>query len=207
MSRLRWLIASVVLMNSVAAFADARFEMTPAKVVFEGEFSQTQLLVRERISPGTERAADLTRVATYESSDPRVVSVDARGRVRSQGNGRAEIKVSVNGATQTIPVEVTGFDRPTTPRFDEDVMPVLAKFGCAAGACHAAQYGKGGFKLSVFGFAPDADHLAIVRDQQGRRTPAATRRAGAVRSRGRQRRPPRRTPSPGPTRGRRTVRR
>ncbi len=169
MSRLRWLIASVVLMNSVAAFADVRFEMTPAKVVFEGEFSQTQLLVRERISTETERVADLTRVATYESSDPRVVSVDVRGRVRSQGNGRAEIKVSVNGATQTIPVEVTGFDRPTTPRFDEDVMPVLAKFGCAAGACHAAQYGKGGFKLSVFGFAPDADHLAIVRDQQGRR--------------------------------------
>ncbi len=33
---------------------------------------------------------------------------------------------------------------------------VLGKLGCNMGACHASQYGKGGFKLSVFGFEPDA---------------------------------------------------
>src|SRR5262249_30618203 len=49
------------------------------------------------------------------------------------------------------------------------VMPILAKAGCNAGACHASQYGKGGFKLSVFGYAPDEDHFAIVRDRMGRR--------------------------------------
>ena len=31
-------------------------------------------------------------------------------------------------------------------------------------ACHAAQHGKGGFKLSVFGFEPDKDREAMVRD-------------------------------------------
>ncbi|MEX0714799.1 MAG: DUF1549 and DUF1553 domain-containing protein, partial [Pirellulales bacterium] len=44
-----------------------------------------------------------------------------------------------------------------------------SKAGCNAGACHASQYGKGGFKLSVFSFAPDEDYLAILRDRQGRR--------------------------------------
>src|SRR5262249_31350217 len=48
-------------------------------------------------------------------------------------------------------------------------MPILAKAGCNAGACHASQYGKGGFKLSVFGYAPEEDHIAIVRDRIGRR--------------------------------------
>jgi hypothetical protein len=53
--------------------------------------------------------------------------------------------------------------------FVEHVMPVLSKAGCNAGACHASQYGKGGFKLSVFGFAPNDDWAAIVRDSFGRR--------------------------------------
>ena len=37
------------------------------------------------------------------------------------------------------------------------------------GACHAAQYGQGGFKLSVFGFDPAADRNAMARDSQSRR--------------------------------------
>src|SRR5262249_4826771 len=38
-----------------------------------------------------------------------------------------------------------------------------------AGACHAAQYGQGGFKLSVFASDPVNDHLAIARAALGRR--------------------------------------
>ena len=53
--------------------------------------------------------------------------------------------------------------------FAHDVAPILSKTGCNAGACHASQYGKGGFKLSVFGFAPDEDYRAMVREWSGRR--------------------------------------
>jgi hypothetical protein len=60
-----------------------------------------------------------------------------------------------------------GRERPVG--FPEHVMPILAKAGCNAAACHASQYGKGGFKLSVFGFSPDDDHQAIVREGMGRR--------------------------------------
>ena len=49
------------------------------------------------------------------------------------------------------------------------MLPVLSKAGCNAGACHASQYGKGGFKLSVFSFAPNEDFDAITRDRQARR--------------------------------------
>ena len=53
--------------------------------------------------------------------------------------------------------------------FDLDVMPILSKAGCNGGGCHGALAGKGGFRLSLFGYDPASDHLAITRDARGRR--------------------------------------
>ncbi len=55
------------------------------------------------------------------------------------------------------------------PSFVRDVLPVLAKAGCAAGACHAKADGQQGFKLSVFSYDPKADHAGIVHGARGRR--------------------------------------
>ncbi|HSI35867.1 MAG TPA: DUF1549 domain-containing protein, partial [Tepidisphaeraceae bacterium] len=58
--------------------------------------------------------------------------------------------------------------------FVRDVMPILVRAGCSAGACHAKPAGQNGFKLSVFGYDPKADHSATVKDARGRRIfPAA----------------------------------
>src|SRR5262245_10226228 len=53
--------------------------------------------------------------------------------------------------------------------FTTDVQPILTKFGCNQGACHGAQYGKGGFKLALRGFDDQADYREIVRSAFGRR--------------------------------------
>jgi hypothetical protein len=53
--------------------------------------------------------------------------------------------------------------------FDSDVVPILTKHGCNAGACHGAAAGRGQFQLSLFGSNPDADYEAIVDAFQGRR--------------------------------------
>lgn len=53
--------------------------------------------------------------------------------------------------------------------FDTDVLPVLTKAGCNAGACHGAAAGRGGFKLSLFGGDPAADQRAIACELEGRR--------------------------------------
>jgi hypothetical protein len=53
--------------------------------------------------------------------------------------------------------------------FDTDVLPVLTRAGCNAGACHGAAAGRGGFKLSLFGGDPAADYRAIVSELEGRR--------------------------------------
>jgi hypothetical protein len=61
-----------------------------------------------------------------------------------------------------------------TISFVRDVMPVISRLGCNAGACHAKPAGQSGFKLSVFGYDSKSDYLAIVKDTRGRRVfPAA----------------------------------
>jgi len=53
--------------------------------------------------------------------------------------------------------------------FRNDVMAVISKAGCNAGACHGNANGKAGFKLSLRGEDPALDYLALTRDQFGRR--------------------------------------
>lgn len=53
--------------------------------------------------------------------------------------------------------------------FENDIVPVLSRFGCNTSGCHGRAEGQNGFKLSVFGFDPVADYEAIVQDGRGRR--------------------------------------
>ena len=57
--------------------------------------------------------------------------------------------------------------------FVNDVQPVLTKLGCNQGACHGAQYGQGGFKLSLRAFDDGADYGELVRGAYGRRMKGA----------------------------------
>lgn len=80
--------------------------------------------------------------------------------------GLLAIVVAVNGA----PVRAAA--RPVS--FDNDVLPLLTRVGCNAGACHGKQRGQNGFQLSILAFDPDFDYAAIVAEARGRRIfPAA----------------------------------
>ena len=69
----------------------------------------------------------------------------------------------------TIDVAVSAAE----PTFVRDVIPVLTKSGCNSGACHGSFGGRGGFRLSLLGFDPEADHDSLVKDARGRRVSAA----------------------------------
>ncbi|HSU67536.1 MAG TPA: DUF1549 and DUF1553 domain-containing protein, partial [Tepidisphaeraceae bacterium] len=58
---------------------------------------------------------------------------------------------------------------PATVSFNNDVMAVLSRAGCNAGACHGNKNGKGGFKLSLRGQDPEADYESLTRDLYARR--------------------------------------
>src|SRR5438045_3322410 len=67
-------------------------------------------------------------------------------------------------------VRVPKPESPKTVSFRNDVIAVLSKAGCNAGACHGNKTGKGGFKLSLRGQDPDLDYLALTHDLFARRT-------------------------------------
>jgi len=54
--------------------------------------------------------------------------------------------------------------------FTNDIVPILTKASCNAGACHAkAGTGQRGFRLSLLGFEPQEDYEHIVKEEKGRR--------------------------------------
>jgi hypothetical protein len=159
-----WCLAIALLLGPAmgASTAGSDIVVSPSPVALEGNFARAQLLV-------SDGPADRTRETVYQSSNPQVVTVGKTGQLVAVGNGDATITVTAAGASKTIPVKVTGVVPEPAVGFAEHVLPIISKAGCNAGACHASQYGKGGFKLSVFGFDPDQDHHAITRDGVGRR--------------------------------------
>lgn len=49
-----------------------------------------------------------------------------------------------------------------TPDFQKHVMPLLGKLGCNGRACHGSFQGRGGFRLSLFGYDFEGDHTELT---------------------------------------------
>ena len=156
---------------SSSSLAANRFQVLPAEADLRGNFAQTQFVVQSLNAQGQvdQRSVDLTQSAAFESTNAAVVRVLESGRIIATGNGDAEIVVRVDGGEVRVPVKVTAFEEHPNIKFNTYVRPLLSKLGCNMGACHASQYGKGGFKLSVFSSNNSADWNSLTRDRVGRR--------------------------------------
>ena len=60
-------------------------------------------------------------------------------------------------------------NEPIIVDFENDLQPMLTRFGCNSGSCHGKARGQGGFQLSLLGFDPQQDYDAIVKEGRGRR--------------------------------------
>ena len=60
----------------------------------------------------------------------------------------------------TLPVDIS---------FERDVISILTTKGCNGSGCHGSPAGQSGFKLSLYGSDPAADHDMIVNAHKGRR--------------------------------------
>jgi len=136
--------------------------VSPQQIELRGRQDRVQLLVTGRTG------RDETRRAKISAEPVGIVEIGASGRVIPLQNGAATLIVQVDAASLEVPVAVKDATS-SAVSFGEDVIPILSKAGCNQGACHASQYGKGEFKLSLFGFAPEQDHPQFVRDWQQRR--------------------------------------
>lgn len=53
------------------------------------------------------------------------------------------------------------------PSFRRHVVPLLSRAGCSGRECHGSFSGRGGFRLSLFGYDFEADHQALTADAGG----------------------------------------
>ncbi len=164
-------ISIFLLIANIALGAEAAsLQIEPAEVTLSGAFARAQLLVSPKVNAAKAvSAGDLTQQAEYTSSDENIVTVSSEGQLLAVTNGTAEITIQVGEKIAKVPVTVIGVEE--TPEVDylTDVQPIMSRAGCNSGACHASQYGKGGFVLSVFSFDPQKDREAIVTDRSQRR--------------------------------------
>jgi hypothetical protein len=172
--RTRLMLASLLAILTVPSMGSplgAAVIVTPPSVLLDSPEATQQLLATiERAG----RPVDQTRAARYTSANPSVVGVDATGLLTPHGEGHSEIIVQLGTETVRIPVEVAGFTRPAPVSFEHQVIPILTKATCNSGGCHGKAEGQNGFKLSVFGSDPKADHHSLTAEARGRRVfPAA----------------------------------
>lgn len=146
-----------------------RLTAYPASIHLIGANTRQQLAISGHADLKTQEA---TEAVGFQSSDVRVATVSKEGLVQPTGNGKATITATWTGAqapSVAVPVTVTAFDLAGPISFPVQVVPILTKFSCNAGGCHGKQHGQNGFKLSLFGFDPEADHDALVKEARGRR--------------------------------------
>jgi hypothetical protein len=142
----------------------------PAKVTLRGPGAQYCLLVDVKTD---ERWTDATRAAKFRALDPAVATVSEVGVVRGVSDGQARIEVEAAGKKLVVAVTVEATRQARNYHFENDITPLLNRYGCNSSGCHGNAEGQNGFKLSVFGFDPVFDYTALVKESRGRRVLAS----------------------------------
>src|SRR5262245_10443600 len=135
-------------------------------IIFGANLTQT-LIVTGKYSDGSLR--DLTRQASFTSSDPAVATIDLSGTVRAIKNGQAWITAKVGRLSARQAVRVRLADQKRAISFVNDIAPIFTRLGCSSSNCHGALNGQSGFQLSLFGYEPETGYKAVVEASDGRR--------------------------------------
>jgi len=160
----RLLLAITLMPGAVASAADLK--ILPGDMTLTGPHASQRLLVTAE--EGGAVVGDQTAQAAFTSANPAIAVVDG-GMVRPVGDGETTITAVVDGKQATAKVKVVRSKETIDWSFRNHVIPMMTRVGCNAGACHGALAGKGGLKLSLRGYDPEADHFVLTRQALGRR--------------------------------------
>ena len=161
---------AVFWMAPVLMAAEGVLEVHPERVEILGPENSVQLRV-DQILGG--RRSDRTRLVRMSIVDPGVARVTGEGLVMPVSDGTTSLVIRTVGVTRMVPVVVRGVQEPLPVSFGHEVIPIMTKASCNSGGCHGKAEGQNGFKLSVFGFDPEADHAALVKEKRGGRVSPA----------------------------------
>ena len=159
------ILLSCSLLCARAATA-ADLKILPGDITLTGPHAAQRLLVASE--EGGAVVGDRTATAIFTSANPAVAVVEG-GVVRPAGDGETTITALVDDKPATAKIKVIHAKDAADWSFRNHVIPMFTKVGCNSGACHGALAGKGGMKLSLRGYNPEADHFVLTRQTLGRR--------------------------------------
>lgn len=113
---------------------------------------------------------DVTRRVKFAAEPAGIVAIDAHGLVTPLADGACTVTASLDGSPSAeVAVTVEKFAQAPPVSFPNDIVPIFTRNDCNVGACHAKSTGQNGFRLSLFGYEPKADHEVLSIDSRGRR--------------------------------------
>jgi hypothetical protein len=85
--------------------------------------------------------------------------------------GRPEEPIRSTRVVGPAPERFAAAEGREVPDFRRHVVPLLGRLGCNGRSCHGSFQGKGGFRLSLFGYDLPADHEALTGGKDPRAVP------------------------------------
>ena len=144
-----------------------RIVLEPTDLVLSHPGATQRLVVTGYYADGT--AHDVSRLCRYVSSSPQVVSVSSDGVLRALAPGRADVEAQLGEARSGLQARVSDQAAEVSINFSQDLLSIFTQRSCNTPTCHGAITGQAGFKLSLFGYDPQADFRMIVEADRGRR--------------------------------------
>ena len=143
-----------------------QLEAYPPAIRLQSKEDFNSIVVQAKYDDDVTR--DVTRESSFALSQPGIVEWKDM-ILHPLKDGKTELKVTFEGQTKIVPIEVQGASTERPISFNLDVMPVFMKAGCNTGSCHGSARGQDRFMLSLFGYDPKGDHFRITREEGTRR--------------------------------------
>ncbi len=152
--------------SSPTAFEAEQLIIEPDVAFIRGVGSTHTLLFTAIDSEGSRH--DVTPDVLVTVDAPDVVRGTSPGTFQARKFGFAKLRAVYRDLRAEAAVIVQP-RRSSRVDFATEVAPIFSQRGCNNTNCHGALNGQSGFKLSLFGYDPDADFDAIVHHSEGRR--------------------------------------
>jgi len=161
-------VARSVAKPQAAAVPDVvSLTLEPASVSLDGPRDLQHLIITAITRDGATH--DVTGQARLTLANPKLVKA-TDGVLSPIADGATKLTATYGKhSTKPVDVKVANAASAAPVEFVNDVMPIMAKGGCNSTACHGSPVGKGGFKLSLFGYEPTEDFQAIAKSDEGKR--------------------------------------
>ena len=161
-----WLFTALALLPHGVGAESHGIRFEPLPIFLEGPGSSQRFLVTGIAPSGGE--TDLTGSCGLSPLDETIVAVKA-GKIVGRAEGTTKVEIDCGAASALAEVRVGAGAARMDVDFARDVLSVLTTKGCNGSSCHGSPAGQNGFKLSLYGADPRADHRMIVERDGGRR--------------------------------------